>query len=127
MALLATCWNDFNKNDELHLMDRYFWNPGVEYTIPLNSYGPGDFQVNLMFAEWQFSQINERIFDIVLNQVTVDTGVDIFDEAGGKLIEVVKTYNVSISPLDLNLHIWIKQVKNHARISAIEIIPTDVF
>ena len=126
-ALFGTCSHDFNKNNELHLVDRFYWSPGVSYTIPIRQYGIrlNKFIVNLYFTEWQYNQKKQRLFNIIINNVIKKKMIDIYDEANGTMIELKKSYIVKANCGELNIDI--KQIKNHARLSAIEITPMKRF
>jgi hypothetical protein len=111
---------------------------GEIYGNPVTcSVGPlpvGNYQVNLYFAEIWFGAgcpglggVGSRIFDVLLETQRVDTGIDLFSEAGC----VISTTNTNGKPVvrryiqfvgDGTLDISLPATKNNGKISAIEII-----
>jgi hypothetical protein len=62
------------------------------YSVPA-----GNYRVRLKFAELYWTSANQRVFDVQINGVTVDTGVDPFTRAGGIYRAVDGVYNVTVS------------------------------
>lgn len=100
----------------------------------------GEYHVSLLFAELYFGAgcpgggvgTGERVFDVMLEGVTVETGVDLFAEGGCPAsttvstgTPVVKDYVVNIN--DGVLDIALPAISNNAKISAIEIVATECF
>jgi beta-galactosidase len=60
-----------------------------------SGFAPGNITVQLYFAETYWSATNMRVFDVAINGATVLTNFDIFQQAGGRDIALVKTFTVS--------------------------------
>jgi hypothetical protein len=60
-----------------------------------SGFAPGNITVQLYFAETYWSATNMRVFDVAINGATVLTNLDIFQQAGGRDIALVKTFTVN--------------------------------
>ncbi len=105
-------------NQEIYKSERWSSND-LKYNIPVAS---GDYQVQVHFAElYPPNQIpGTRVFDVQLEGTTVETGIDVFNQAGAATA-LFKTYDVTISDGTLNL-VLKKNVAN-PMISGIAILP----
>jgi|GEM_PF-464919 len=95
---------------------------------------PGDYEVTLHFAEIYFGDgcpggggTGSRVFDIVLENTTVETGFDAFAEGGcaasttnSSTSPVSRTFTVNVS--DGTLNVSLPASANNGKISAIEIV-----
>ena len=89
-----------------------------KFSIPV---GNGAYRVRLHFAELNKDGAGRRVFDVQLEGTTVLSQFDIWREAGGINIAIVREFPVTINDGTITLD-FIRQVEN-AKISAIEILP----
>jgi Tol biopolymer transport system component len=85
--------------------------PGVSYTVRLH------------FAELYFSSAGQRLFNVTINGVQVLSNFDIFAQAGGKNKAIVESFAATADAAG-TITIGFISVKNYAKVSGIEIIPT---
>lgn len=106
--------------DDIHAYERSGNFPvwGYEIDVP-----DGEYLVDLYFAEIYHNLANvsdpndKRIFDIEIEGAAVETNYDIIDDAGDAGIEVLKTYQVTVTDGKLNID-FIKNV-DQAKLSGI--------
>ncbi len=60
-----------------------------------SGFAPGNITVELYFAEIYWNTTNSRVFDVAINGTTVLTDLDIYQQAGGHDIALVKTFTVN--------------------------------
>ncbi|MFA5670784.1 MAG: malectin domain-containing carbohydrate-binding protein, partial [Balneolaceae bacterium] len=107
----------------------YRWiDPGpgrvLEFRLPINSYG--NVKVDLMFCESYFSASDKRLFDISIEGKTVETKLDIYREAGGKNIALLRTYDTEVFDGVLNVKFTnLSPTCENAMISGIRVTYTD--
>ncbi|MGJ5813846.1 DUF4082 domain-containing protein [Paludibaculum fermentans] len=97
---------------------RYTQNAALQYQFAAP---PGAYNVRLKFAEIQFTQANQRLFNILINGTAVVQNFDVFAEAGRSFRTVDVDYPVTSSGQIL---IQFAPVVNNPMVSAIEITPT---
>ncbi len=90
------------------------------FAVPVNN---GYYRVRLHFAELNKTAAGTRLFDVRLENTTVLSNFDVWAAAGGIDKATVREFPVRITDGVVNLD-FMKRVEN-AKISAIEIIPTD--
>lgn len=98
------------------------WSSGLlsyQFTLP-----NGNYTVRLKFAEIYFTQPGQRVFDILINGVTMLAGFDPLAAAGATLTAVDRSFPVGVSNGQLNL--TLRPVISNPKISAIEIVPQTV-
>ncbi|GIV33138.1 MAG: hypothetical protein KatS3mg031_0673 [Chitinophagales bacterium] len=113
-------------DDLLYQTERFASGGGIfNYNIPVAS---GQYQVELHFAEIYFGTaqnpgggVGSRKFDVTIEGNIVLDDYDIFADAGGAAIAVVKTFMVSVS--DDTLNIVFDGVVNNAKVSGICVKP----
>ena len=92
----------------------------VFYTIPGLPVG-ASYHVRLHLAESYWTAAGKRVFNVVLNNTQVATGVDIFADAGANKADV-KDYDTTVNPsgqVVLQLHATV----DNAQINGIEVTP----
>ena len=122
---LYSTTSNIDLNQELHESERWYGSNGFKYTFTLDS-GPGTYTVNLYFAEIFWDNTNARTFDIIINDVTYYTSLDILSEAGGKYKELIKSFDIAITTTNI-LEIYFAKTAtsiNNPKCSAIEILAT---
>ena len=90
------------------------------FAVPVNN---GYYRVRLHFAELNKTAAGTRLFDVRLENTTVLSNFDVWAQAGGIDKAIVREFPVRITDGVVNVD-FMKRVEN-AKISAIEIIPTD--
>jgi len=94
---------------------------GFTYNIPITN---GSYTVKLHFAELYWSASGQRMFSVNLeNGQGSLSNFDIFAEAGAKYKALINSFNVNVT--DGNMTIAFTAIKDMAKISGIEIIPTN--
>lgn len=96
----------------------HYANGTLEYTTTLPN---GQYSVVLKFAEIYFSAAGQRVFNIVINGVTVATNFDPFAAAGGMDMAIDETYPVTVTGGAIDIR-FVAVVQN-PKVSAIEIDP----
>lgn len=97
------------------------WAPTLTYTIPRLTPN-GAYTLRLHFAESFFNAAGSRVFNIALNGNTVDTGLDVFKEAGGINIALVKQFAVSANNTG-TITIAMTATVNNVSIAGLEVFP----
>ncbi|HXH18436.1 MAG TPA: malectin domain-containing carbohydrate-binding protein [Chitinophagales bacterium] len=112
-------------DDVLYQSERYVGNSGFfSYNIPVVN---GDYTVQLHFAEIFFGTpghaggAGSRLFDVSMEGMLVLDDYDIFADAGGAAIAVIKSFNVPVN--DGVLNILFDGVVNNAKVNAICVKP----
>ncbi len=102
-------------DDELYRSERYASN--LNYSIPLEN---GVYSVILQFAEVYFSDVNKRVFDVMIEgEMSID-GLDIYAEAGkNAAFDYSREVTISDGVLDIKLTASI----NNAKIAGIKVSP----
>ncbi|NNL70894.1 MAG: choice-of-anchor D domain-containing protein, partial [Acidimicrobiia bacterium] len=85
---------------------------------------PGQYRVNLYFAETFVNSAGARLFDVDIEGVEVLNSFDIFAAAGGKNAGIVRGFDV-VS--DGNLDVDFTEIVNSPAIQGIEVIPMPVW
>ncbi|NCB47427.1 hypothetical protein EOM81_10475, partial [bacterium] len=117
------------KGIDANVFKSYCWiEPGLggvlEFRLPINSYG--NVKVDLMFCESHFSASDKRLFDISIEGKTVETNLDIYREAGGKNIALLRTYDTEVFDGVLNVKFTnLSPTFDNAMISGIRVTYTD--
>lgn len=83
-------------------------------------FAPGNVMVELRFAETYFNAANSRLFNVALNGNTVLTNLDIYSQAGGRYIALVKTFTVNATNGSVSLS-FPYLAKDNATIAGIKI------
>ena len=83
----------------------------------------GSYQVRLHFAELNKNRAGDRRFDVRLEGATVLSNFDVWQQSGGIDRAIVRQFEASVSDGVMTID-FVRRVEN-AKISAIEIIPTD--
>ena len=96
------------------------WREGTfAYEIPLRN---GKYNVRLSFFEPdRKAAAGTRKFDVVINGAAVESGLDVFEAAGGAMKAVVREYPMQVANGEAELEF--KPVIGKAVLSAIEILP----
>jgi hypothetical protein len=102
----------------LYQTEHFSSNGTLEYSTTLAN---GQYSVVLKFAEIYFSAPGQRVFNIVINGVTVETNFDPFAAAGGINTAIDKTYTVNVTGGAIDIR-FVSVVQN-PKVSAIEIDP----
>jgi hypothetical protein len=79
----------------------------------------GAYQVRLSFAELWYTSAGQRVFDVVINGVTVTSHLDVFAEAGGANKAYDRMYDVTVN--GGLLAITLTSVTGNPNVNAIEI------
>jgi hypothetical protein len=110
-------------DDELYKSERY--GVGFGYALPVEN---GDYDVDLHFAEIYFGSavasvgVNERVFDVTIEDNLVIDNLDIYDTVGAETALVI-TVPVSVTDGQLNID-FISEI-NQAKVSAIQLRPSE--
>lgn len=94
-------------------------------TIPGLVVGAG-YGVRLHFAETYFTTINSRLFNVLINGVTVLTDYDIVADAGGANIAVTRTFTATANASGDIVIQFENGAKNNAQINGIEVFAQTV-
>ena len=113
-------------DDALFQDERFVGNGGFfNYNIPVTN---GNYLVELYFAEIFFGTsptrpggVGSRLFDVSIEGALVLDDYDIFLDAGGAAIAIIKTFNTNVS--DGTLNILFDGVVNNAKINALCVTP----
>lgn len=97
------------------------WGKAVIYSFSIPN---GSYRLNLLLAEIYWNSVGSRVFNVKLQGVTVDSNVDIFAQAGGSNIALIKSYNAVVSNGTITLELDATGSNiDGAKCSAIEILP----
>ncbi|MBC8163707.1 MAG: hypothetical protein H7Z42_21070 [Roseiflexaceae bacterium] len=88
------------------------------FNVPVSN---GDYLVRLHFADNNKNAPNQRLFDVAIESTQVLSNFDIYAEAGGMNVAIVREFPVTIG--DSSATIAFITRKENAKISGIEIIP----
>jgi len=105
----------------LYQTERFSSNGTLEYTTTVAN---GQYSVVLKFAEIYFSGPGQRVFNIIINGVTVESNFDPFAAAGGNYTAVDKTYPVNVTGGAIDIRFV--SVLQNPKVSAIEIDPVTI-
>jgi len=94
------------------------WYESLFYEIPVAN--EGIYKVVLYNTELYFGEAGSRVFDVSLEDVVVEEGMDIFLASGAKFTADIQTYFVEVT--DGVLNIEFKSVVDRAKIAAIEVV-----
>jgi hypothetical protein len=94
------------------------------YTIP-NLTPNIKYLVRTHFAETYFTSANQRIFNILINGTTVESGFDIFAKSGGTNVAIVKDYLTTV-PVNGTITVELVATTNYAALAGLELIPENV-
>jgi beta-galactosidase len=110
----------FNEpNPQLPQLFRTWREGSFAYDIPLRN---GKYNVTLSFFEPdRKAAAGTRKFDVVINGAAVESGLDVFDAAGGAMRAIVRDYPMQVANGEAELEF--KPVIGKAVLSAIEILP----
>lgn len=84
------------QNQRLYKFERALDNGAFTYSIPIGQ--PGTFTVKLLFAENYHSSTGQRVGSVAINGSNYLSNFDIFAEAGGKNIALIKAWNNVVMP-----------------------------
>lgn len=84
------------QNQRLYKFERALDNGTFTYSIPIGQ--PGTFTVKLLFAENYHSSAGQRVGSVAINGSNYLSNFDIFAQAGGKNIALVKAWNNVVMP-----------------------------
>jgi hypothetical protein len=104
-----------NTAAEVYRTERY---GAFRYQFPVPA---GNYRVNLRFAEVFYTRPGERVFDVSINGQRALSNFDIVAAAGGPNKAVDRQFNVSIPAGGMTIELTPRV--EHAKISAIEILP----
>jgi hypothetical protein len=107
-----------NTSDPGLYQNQFFGGTGVAQTW--FGLAPGNATVQLYFAETYWTATNSRLFDVALNGNTVLTNFDIFQQAGGIDMALIKTFTVNASDGTVSLSFPTVE-KDNATIAALKI------
>ena len=99
------------EDDNLYNSERY---GNFAYNLPVNN---GTYTVTLKLAEIYFSSANQRLFNVRMEGTTVESSLDIYNEAGAKNFAYDISHTITVS--DGSLNIEAISIKDNAKISAI--------
>jgi hypothetical protein len=99
----------------LYQSERY--GQAFTYTLPAPN---GTYTLNLLFAEIYWTAAGQRIFNVDVQGARVLDAFDVFQDAGGANIALVKTFPVTVS--DGTVKIAFTTVTDAAKVSAIELL-----
>ncbi|MBZ8181001.1 malectin domain-containing carbohydrate-binding protein [Oscillatoria salina] len=102
-------------DDALYQSERYAKN--LAYDIPVDN---GDYQVKLHFAEIYWNASNKRVFDTYIEDQLILNDLDLYDIAGK---DTAYVYQSDVTVNDGQLDLDFSTLKDHAKLSAIELIP----
>lgn len=91
------------------------------YTIPVSA--AGSYTVDLHFAEIYWERAGARVFDIVIQGVTVDTNVDIYSRAGAAWAAYVFTTEATVTSDSMFVTVSLINHSDFGLLSAIAITP----
>jgi hypothetical protein len=92
------------------------WAPTFQYQFPVSS---GNHTVTLKFAEFYFSQVGQRIFNVYINGLKVLSNFDIIAQAGGTFIALDRQFTTNVTNGTITLQF--ESVVSSPKISAIQI------
>ena len=69
------------------------------FTVP-----NGTYRIDLAFAELQLKKAGARIFNVSIEGSSVLSNFDVYDEAGGRLIALDRTFTVEVTDGVLNIN-----------------------
>ncbi len=103
----------------LYQTERYddLGGPDLQYQFNV---APGKYAVRLHFAEIFLNSPGARVFGVELEGRTVESGLDIYDEAGGAFQALVKEYQAWV--FDGEVTIDFRHITENPKVSAIEIV-----
>ena len=104
--------------DALYCTERFFQDGFSGYEIPVDEIGRY-YRIELYMMESFHNEINERVFDIVIEDEILEKNFDIFKTANGKHNKVRLVYTVFVS--DSSLSIAFNASINYPLINAISI------
>ncbi|MBL7783927.1 MAG: hypothetical protein JNM22_22010, partial [Saprospiraceae bacterium] len=81
----------------------------------------GSYTVLLHYSENTMTAVNQRKFDVIIEDVQVENDFDIFAQAGAQSKALVKSYTTTVTDGDLNLRF--EKVVDRPLIQGVEIIP----
>jgi Malectin domain len=99
-------------DDALYQSERY---DNFTYNVPVAN---GDYVVTLKFAEIDFSSAGMRVFDVLIEDATVVSNLDVLAQVGRKTAHDV---TVSVRVTDGMLNITFRSIIDNAKVSAITI------
>lgn len=107
----------------LDAVDRERWvnNGNMIYSIPVIP--DTEYTVILYFAEIAFDQPGQRIFNVLLEDISVLTDFDLFNEADGAGIVIQRDFTVI--PEDSSIDIEFSKLVDNPKVNALEIISTN--
>ncbi len=94
----------------------------LSYALP-NLTAGSSYTVRLHFAELYWTSSGQRIFNVAINGSPVLTNFDIYGAAGGENKAIVKEFTATADSSG-TISIQLTTVKDNAKISGIEVIPT---
>ena len=109
--------NNISNTSSVPLYQSERWNQGpfqYQFSVP-----NGPRTVTLKFAEIYFSQVGQRVFNIVINGQTVLSNFDVVAQAGGAYVDLDRQFTVNVANGTITIQ-FIPVVQN-PKISAIEI------
>ncbi|MEA5624985.1 malectin domain-containing carbohydrate-binding protein [Nostoc sp. UHCC 0251] len=89
------------------------------YAIPVAN---GSYEVDLGFAELYWNSANNRVFSVTAEGQTLLSNYDIWTDAGGANIAVIKKFTVNVTDGVLNLNFTAS--KDQAKVDFIQVTPT---
>ena len=110
-------FNDRNL-DALYCTERFFVDGFGGYEIPVDTVGRY-YRVELYMMESFHANINERVFDIIIEDDILVANLDIYAEAGGKHKKLSSVHTVYVS--DSSLSIYFNASINFPIVNAISI------
>ncbi len=104
---------------KLYSTERYTLDTALTYKIPVPSWAIAD--VTTLHAETYFDAPGKRVFNIVINGVTVENNLDVFVSAGGKNKGLSRTFP-SIRPVNGFITISFTKVVENPFVNAIDVL-----
>ncbi|MFL9875868.1 malectin domain-containing carbohydrate-binding protein [Paraburkholderia megapolitana] len=100
--------------------ERYGNSGNFSYKFP-NLDGQRKYTIRLHFAEFYFSTIGSRVFNVTINGATVLSNFDIVKEAGGGNIAIVKEFSVKPTSNGI-IQVSFAATVNNPKVDGIEIV-----
>jgi len=105
----------------LFYTERYLASPSADdlfYRLP---FVDGTYCVTLYFSEIYFNPATPRVFDIVINGMTMVHSLDVYKEVG--LFSTLQRTVADVSPVDGLIYVGLRAVTGKPKINALQVVP----
>ena len=92
---------DFSADPDDFLYEAELWKGNGEPIIITVPIANGTYTVRMHYCELYWQAANQRLYHVSLEGVQVETDIDIWTEAGGRYIPLIKDYEVTVTDGDL--------------------------